>query len=48
MEPGRYAYPFSLELSENIPGSFESSGHDAKIEYKLAAYFMNYKEPNNR
>ena len=48
LQAGRYAYPFSLELSENIPGSFESSSHDAKIEYKLAAYFSNYHESNNK
>jgi Arrestin (or S-antigen), N-terminal domain len=42
LQAGSYAYPFSIELSENIPGSFESKDHEAKIEYKLAAYFMNY------
>jgi hypothetical protein len=28
---GKYIYPFSIELSENIPGSFESAKYDAKI-----------------
>ena len=28
---GKYAYPFSIELSQNLPGSFESSTYDAKI-----------------
>jgi hypothetical protein len=48
LEAGSYAYPFSIELSENIPGSFESQEHEAKIEYKLAAYFVNYAEQNNK
>ncbi len=43
LQAGSYAYPFSIELSENIPGSFESKEHEAKIEYKLAAYFMSYE-----
>lgn len=43
LETGSYAYPFSIELSENIPGSFESKDHDARIEYKLAAYFVNFQ-----
>ena len=28
---GKYIYPFSIELSDNIPGSFESAKYDAKI-----------------
>jgi hypothetical protein len=28
---GKYAYPFSIELSDNLPGSFESPNYDAKI-----------------
>jgi hypothetical protein len=42
MQQGKYAYPFSLELSDNIPGSFESPDREAKIEYSLIAYFANY------
>lgn len=40
---GKYIHPFSIELSDNIPGSFESAKYDAKIEYRLVAYFVNYK-----
>jgi hypothetical protein len=42
LQQGRYLYPFSLEISENIPGSFESTIYDAKIRYKLVAYFANF------
>lgn len=45
---GKYAYPFSIELSENLPGSFESPSYDAKIEYKLTAYFANYNRPERK
>jgi hypothetical protein len=31
LQAGSYAYPFSIELSENIPGSFESEEHESKI-----------------
>ncbi len=41
---GKYVYPFSIELSDNIPGSFQSSKYDAKIEYRLVAYFIHYKK----
>jgi len=41
---GKYLYPFSMEISENIPGSYESSTYDAKIRYKLVAYFANFND----
>ena len=45
---GKYAYPFSIELSDNIPGSFESAKYDAKIEYRMLAYFINYSNTERR
>ena len=42
LEMGKYVYPFSIELSDNLPGSFESSKYEARIEYKLVAYFASY------
>ncbi len=48
LSTGKYIYPFSIELSENIPGSFESAKYDAKIEYRLIAYFVNYSRSDLR
>jgi hypothetical protein len=48
LEQGKYAYPFSIELSDNIPGSFESAKYDAKIEYRLVAYYVSYTKAENR
>jgi hypothetical protein len=45
---GKYAYPFSIELSENLPGSFESPNYDAKIEYKVTASYVNYNRPDRK
>lgn len=48
VQKGKYVYPFSMEISENIPGSFESSQYDAHIHYKLVAYFANYDNASKR
>jgi hypothetical protein len=48
MKEGKYLYPFSMESSENIPGSFESSTCDARIRYKLVAYFANFNDGKKR
>lgn len=31
LQQGKYVYPFSIELSENIPGTFFSPEYEAKI-----------------
>ena len=28
---GKYMYPFSIEISENIPGTYISPEYDAKV-----------------
>jgi hypothetical protein len=35
-----------MELSENIPGSFESPSHDVYIRYKLVVYLVNFNDPS--
>lgn len=45
---GKYMFPFSIEISENIPGTFVSHEYDAHIKYKLVAYFANFDNPLQR
>ena len=48
LKKGRHAFPFSIELSENIPGSFHSPNHDARINYKLKAYLVRFSQANKQ
>lgn len=48
LQQGKYLYPFSMEISENIPGSFESTAYDARVRYKLIAYFANFDNAAKR
>ena len=48
VQQGKYLYPFSVEISENIPGSYESETYDASIRYKLVAYFAKFDNPEKR
>ena len=41
-------YPFSIEMSENIPGTYISPEYDAKVEYKLVASFVNFEDRKKR
>ena len=48
VQVGKYTFPFSIEMSENIPGTYISKEYDAYIQYKLVAYFVNFNETKKR
>jgi len=42
LPPGQYQFPFSFQLPDNIPGSFDltQSGYSARVRYSLAAILV--------